>query len=253
MEMPNVHKCATLLLENDQLKKKLRRLKQQNMDLQCEVNDIKDKQRMDAMMKDFVTTRNMETQTDPPKALNTQTAAKKQEERSIQENEKVSKLLLMHNSLMKRYEKELKVNMQHVDAITTLNLKVNELEQKLREAQIKIHQGESKLQASRKTSGRRRTQSLSSEDDTELSTVLKEMQKVKKDRDRLVQDKRKLKDELKGLDHGFFEEVEDLKYALQQSGRLNQEYEKSLRKLCSQSGVPYPHPERRLPPPDPTQ
>ncbi len=28
----------------------------------------------------------------------------------------------MHNSLMKRYEKELKVNMQHVESITTLNV-----------------------------------------------------------------------------------------------------------------------------------
>ena len=39
---------------------------------------------------------------------------------------------------------------------------------------------------------------------------------------------------------GFFEEVEDLKYALQQSARLNSAYEKALRKLCSQFGVPLP-------------
>ena len=39
---------------------------------------------------------------------------------------------------------------------------------------------------------------------------------------------------------GFFEEIEDLKYALQQAARLNTAYEKALKKLCSQSGMPYP-------------
>jgi len=44
----------------------------------------------------------------------------------------------------------------------------------------------------------------------------------------------------------FFEEIEDLKFALQQSARLNKEYETVLRRTCSQFGVPYPHPERLL-------
>ena len=43
---------------------------------------------------------------------------------------------------------------------------------------------------------------------------------------------------------GFFDEVEDLKFALHQSRLLNQEYEKSLRRLCKQFGVPYPEPEK---------
>lgn len=43
---------------------------------------------------------------------------------------------------------------------------------------------------------------------------------------------------------GFFEEIEDLKYALVCSAKLNDEYEKSLRKLCSQFGVPFVAPCR---------
>lgn len=39
---------------------------------------------------------------------------------------------------------------------------------------------------------------------------------------------------------GFFEEIEDLKYALQQAARLNSAYEKALKQLCSQSGVAFP-------------
>ena len=39
---------------------------------------------------------------------------------------------------------------------------------------------------------------------------------------------------------GFFEEIEDLKYALQQAARLNSAYEKALKQLCSQCGVAFP-------------
>lgn len=39
---------------------------------------------------------------------------------------------------------------------------------------------------------------------------------------------------------GFFEEVEDLKYALQQAARLNSAYEKALKQLCSQYGLSFP-------------
>ena len=38
---------------------------------------------------------------------------------------------------------------------------------------------------------------------------------------------------------GFFEEVEDMKYALQKSARLNTEYEKALKKMCKQFGVQF--------------
>lgn len=45
---------------------------------------------------------------------------------------------------------------------------------------------------------------------------------------------------------GFFEEIEDIKYALQQSAKLNKVYEKTLRKMCMQFGVPYPNPEKAI-------
>jgi len=42
----------------------------------------------------------------------------------------------------------------------------------------------------------------------------------------------------------FFDEIEDLKFALQQSALLNKQYEAVLRRTCAQFGVPYPCPER---------
>jgi len=37
----------------------------------------------------------------------------------------------------------------------------------------------------------------------------------------------------------FFEELEDMKYALQQSIQLNQEYERALKRICKQTGLNY--------------
>lgn len=48
------------------------------------------------------------------------------------------------------------------------------------------------------------------------------------------------------LFQGFFEEIEDLKFALQQSALLNKEYEKVLRQMCQRFGIPYPNPEHIL-------
>lgn len=37
----------------------------------------------------------------------------------------------------------------------------------------------------------------------------------------------------------FFDELEDMKYALQQSTKLNHEYENILKRLCKQNGLNY--------------
>lgn len=41
------------------------------------------------------------------------------------------------------------------------------------------------------------------------------------------------------LDHSFFEELEDLKYALQQSNKLNGALDNALRAAAVNAGVPY--------------
>lgn len=42
------------------------------------------------------------------------------------------------------------------------------------------------------------------------------------------------------FDDGFFEEVNDLKFALQQANRLSEEYEKTIQMLTTQLGLSYP-------------
>lgn len=251
MDMPTIHECNRLTSENDQLRKKIKKLKRENGVLEKDLREIRDKIKLQEMMRQYVTTRDAQVQTDPPKHLfhGIYNPPKKVPEKTQSADyEKTNKLLTMHNSLMKRYEKELKTNMQHVETITTLNLKIHELEQKLKQAELKVKQNETDSSMSVRSRSRsfRRSRSKGSPRRLSASSLQTKFDQVKKERDRLVQDKKRLKNELKGLDHNFFDEIEDLKFALQQSAKLNKEYEKSLKKLCTKFGVPYPYPEAHL-------
>jgi hypothetical protein len=50
----------------------------------------------------------------------------------------------------------------------------------------------------------------------------------------------RMKQEIGSLDENFFEEIEDLKFALQQANNLNREYEKTVQILSNRLGIPYP-------------
>lgn len=50
----------------------------------------------------------------------------------------------------------------------------------------------------------------------------------------------RIKRELSVFDENFFEELEDLKYALQRANDLNREYEKTVQMLSNRLGIPYP-------------
>jgi len=116
-------------------------------------------------------------------------------------------------------------------------LENRDLEKKLHDAQSKIeelHKEKDALQTRINAVGIKKRLTPSKRD------LMAELRKVSQERDRLANERKKFKDELKMLDRGFFEEIEDLKYALQQAARLNSAYEKALKQLCSQSGVAFP-------------
>jgi hypothetical protein len=50
----------------------------------------------------------------------------------------------------------------------------------------------------------------------------------------------RMKKEISSLDENFFEEIEDLKFALQQANNLNREYEKTVQMLSTRLGIAYP-------------
>ncbi|KAI8771371.1 centrosomal protein of 290 kDa [Biomphalaria glabrata] len=144
---------------------------------------------------------------------------------------KTKKVLEMHSSLLQRYDKEVKLNMSYADTISELNVKLGETEQRLREEKEKCIRLERELIA---VKGKQMVC-----EDPVLRDVVGE-------RNKLAKENRRLKEELKGLDHNFFDEIEDLKFALLQSAKLNNGYEKELNKLCSQLGLPVPAPEKIL-------
>uniref|UniRef100_A0A2C9K9P7 Uncharacterized protein n=1 Tax=Biomphalaria glabrata TaxID=6526 RepID=A0A2C9K9P7_BIOGL len=146
---------------------------------------------------------------------------------------KTKKVLEMHSSLLQRYDKEVKLNMSYADTISELNVSV--VSQHVLLEKDYIYKSEYWLE--RELIAVKGKQMVC--EDPVLRDVVGE-------RNKLAKENRRLKEELKGLDHNFFDEIEDLKFALLQSAKLNNGYEKELNKLCSQLGLPVPAPEKIL-------
>ncbi|KFO81402.1 hypothetical protein N303_01612 [Cuculus canorus] len=160
----------------------------------------------------------------------------------------------MYNDLHKRYVKEIKTNQEQSETIKNLTIKIHELEQNLREQRQRIEQLECKKVSwkSSPVSGKR-SRTLEGEVTSRrdmskkkesccseyLELLLKEIKKLKKENAKLSTERRALRSELAGLDKDFFEEIEDLKLAVQESVKLNNQYEKCLKQISVMYGLPF--------------
>ncbi|KFV58356.1 hypothetical protein N328_09826 [Gavia stellata] len=159
----------------------------------------------------------------------------------------------MYNDLQKRYVKEIKTNQDQSEAIKNLTIKIHELEHNLQDQRQRIEQLECKKVSwkTRPVSGKRsrtpegQVTSLRDVSKKEsccskyLELLLKEIKKLKKENEKLSTERRALKNELAGLDKDFFEEIEDLKHAVQESVKLNNQYEKCLKQISVMYGLPF--------------
>ncbi|KAK3085412.1 hypothetical protein FSP39_002931 [Pinctada imbricata] len=268
--------AKNLTSENDLLRRKLWKVKKQRDEFSCELKEIKEKQKVENLLKSYATTRDVYVQTEPSRFWQPPQIKKKEESSQKLDVENANKLLSMHNQMMRRYEKEVRMNMNHVDTITELNLKVSDLEKKLKEERdevIRLNREVMNLEVKRARSvaksnvKQERSRSLSPEDNLKVKVRAvfkvghtprsglismesfqisggKSLEQLRSECGKMRKENDKLRKELRGLDLGFFEEIEDLKFSLQQSTKLNKEYEKTLRKLCMRFSVPYPHPEK---------
>ncbi|KAM6210446.1 uncharacterized protein WM294_000796 isoform 2-T2 [Sarcoramphus papa] len=221
MALPAVHKCLQLSDENEQLVKKLKKLHIKNKELEKNLGQIQEKLHLQQLMHDYVTSR---------------------------------ELLHMYNELQKRYVKEIKTNKEQSEAIKNLTIKIHELEHNLQEQRQRIEQLECK-KVSWKTSAVSGKRSRTPEGEVTscrdiskkkesccskyLELLLKEIKKLKKENEKLSTERRALKNELAGLDKDFFEEIEDLKHAVQESVKLNNQYEKCLKQISVMYGLPF--------------
>lgn len=233
------------------MRKRVRQLKQARDDVEEKLGVLVEKNKTEALLRAYCTTRDSSTQTEvrpwTSRGAHVILPTRPEPKSSEADLDKTNKMINMHAQLLRRYEKEVKQNMAHTDAISEMTVKVAALEKQLKEEQEKVTHLERQLWTLKgsKQSGKKKSEQwscggrVSGED-----SVLRE---VVADRNRLSRENKKLRHELKGLDKGFFDEVEDLKYALQQSTKLNKDYDTMLHKLCHQFGVPYPpHPQRIL-------
>lgn len=165
-----------------------------------------------------------------------------------------ARLLQLYNNLQKRYVKEMKTNQEQSETIRNLTMKIHELEHNLQEQKQRIEQLERNkvLWKTNAVSGKR-SQTLEGEivsrRDTSkrkesccskyLELLLKEIKKLKKENEKLSAERRALRKELAGLDKEFFEEIEDLKRAVQESVKLNNQYEKCLKQISVIFGLPF--------------
>ncbi|XP_014726336.1 PREDICTED: centrosomal protein of 290 kDa-like isoform X2 [Sturnus vulgaris] len=221
MALPVVHRCLQLTDENEQLIKKVKKLQIKNKELEKNLGQIQEQLYLQQFMHVCGSSR---------------------------------ELLQMYNELQKRYVKETKINKEQSEAIKNLTIKINELEHNLQEQRQRIEQLECK-KVSWKTSAvsGKRSQTpeggvtshrdISAKEESccsrYLELLLKEIKKLKKENGKLSAEKRALKNELAGLDKDFFEEVEDLKHAVQESMKLNNEYEKCLKQISVIYGLPF--------------
>ncbi|XP_048451922.1 centrosomal protein of 290 kDa-like isoform X2 [Rhincodon typus] len=218
MDMPPIHRCLQLFAENEHVQRKLKKLRLKNEQLESELSEVQGKLQMQQLMRDFVTTRD--------------------------------RLLQMYNALQKRYEKEIKTNKEQSEIISNLTMNIHELELQLVRSKQRIQQLEHTptVRRRRTPTPEHGTTSLKHKaggrkccsPDCIHAELLLEIERLQKDKNKLIKEKRNLKNELAGLDKGFFEEIEDLKYALQESAKLNKEYEKCLRTMCEKCGLPFP-------------
>nr|XP_013798034.1 PREDICTED: centrosomal protein of 290 kDa-like [Apteryx mantelli mantelli]XP_013798042.1 PREDICTED: centrosomal protein of 290 kDa-like [Apteryx mantelli mantelli] len=247
MALPSVHRCLQLSDENEQLLKKLKKLHIKNKELEKNLAQFQEKLHLQQLMHDYVTSRDVQVQTE------SQLWHKGGHNKDLNLESESVRLLQMYNNLQKRYMKEIKTNQEQSETIKNLTIKIHELEHNLREQRQRIEQLECK-KVSKKARAVSEKRSQTPEGEVTscrhiykkkesccskyLELLLKEIKKLKKENEKLSTERRALRNELAGLDKDFFEEIEDLKHAVQESVKLNNQYEKCLKQISAIYGLP---------------
>ncbi|KAK6491937.1 centrosomal protein of 290 kDa-like isoform X2 [Huso huso] len=228
MAVPSIHKCLQLCDENEHLQRKLKRFRQKNEILGTQLSEITAKLQLQQLIREYVTTRDVHVQTE---ARPWHRGGLKEDKTKQDTNQ----LLQMYNALQKRYEKEIKTNKEQSNAIVNLHVSFNTL------SFIKTC-----------LPGLELATIITASDTINCAIynlfflcfyfkdLLLEIEKLHKEKEKLSKERKMLKDELAGLDKDFFDEIEDLKYALQESSKLNKAYDNCLKQICVKYGLSFP-------------
>ncbi|XP_042689601.1 centrosomal protein of 290 kDa-like isoform X1 [Centrocercus urophasianus] len=248
MALPSVHRCLQLGAENEQLLRKMKKLQRKNKELEEDLAQIQGEGRQRQLARGHVTSRDVQIQTD------THVWRKGGYSKNLNLEGESARLLQLYSNLQKCYVKEMKTNQEQSETIRNLTMKICELEHSLQEQKQRIEQLERNkvLWKTHAVSGKRsRTlggEIVSHRDTSKkeesccskyIELLLKEIKKLKKENEKLSEERRALRKELAGLDKEFFQEIEDLKRAVQESVKLNNQYEKCLKQISVIFGLPF--------------
>ncbi|RDD47111.1 Centrosomal protein of 290 kDa [Trichoplax sp. H2] len=243
--LPALHSCVQLSAENELLRKKYKKLRSKYQQLVKEIGELKDKLKepSDVGKSCKVVKRSVHTQTIPSvgKSNSTQKFINKMTKPTPvidSQTESINRLLAVHNNLMKKYQRELKNSTNQIEQITSLTFEKQEVQQQLNLCQEKIKALEKERTVREEQLAKAGL--VSAKDFETRAALTSKLSIITKENTKLSEENHKLRTELEGIDKEFFDEIEDLKFALQQASSHNIEYEKTLRKLCSQFGLPYP-------------
>ncbi|XP_073187726.1 uncharacterized protein [Lepidochelys kempii] len=198
--------------ENEQLLKKLKRLRRKNQQLENDLAQIQEKLQLEQLMHDCVTSRDVQVQTESH--LWHKGAGSHNKEMKVASES--ARILQMYNNLQKRYDREIKTNQEQSETIKNLSIKIHELEHQLQGQKQRIEQLECK-KVSQKDNAVSGVRTPTAEREITLShgcickkkgacsckylvLLLLEIQKLKKKNEKLSRERRMQRNELPGLD-----------------------------------------------------
>lgn len=232
-DIPPIHVCHALSSQNEILTEKYDKLKKSYKKLHAEMLELKEDLMRVRMEKEYCS-----RDAGMPQNVSVENIGSLKDGTSGKVKvETTEKLLQLNNQLLKQFEKGNKQLKNSEKKIVKYEQEKEKLQNDLFEANKQVSHlkkqladKEDKFQA---LNGKLKILGRSKKD---FSGQLNDM---KKEKEQLANENTKLKGELKGIDESFFDEIEDMKYALQQSAKLNTEYERALRRLCKQYGMNY--------------
>ncbi|XP_066482250.1 uncharacterized protein [Tiliqua scincoides] len=248
MALPAIHKCLRLNQENQELLKKLRHARLRNKQLEYDLAHMQDQ--LHGQKKLMPTKKDVLVQTEMRLCERGDGSNYKGHEIATEN----ARVLQMYKNLQKKYNKGLKTNQEQNGTIATLSSKINELECQLKVANQKMKELESKkisakvnaVPGVKASAAQRKVSSYKCMCKRKggcscryLDQLLFEVQHLKIENEKLSKERRMLRNELAALDKDFFDEIEDLKYALQEAMKLNNQYERFLKQLRSTYGITF--------------
>ncbi|KAL8182329.1 UNVERIFIED_CONTAM: hypothetical protein K2H54_053351 [Gekko kuhli] len=244
MTLPSIHRCLELNQENELLHKKLRHVRLKNKQLEHDLGQTQEQLcAQNKFLPVCVTKKDVQVQTE----IHLWNKGDRVCSRLHEVAKENARLRQLYNNLQRRHNNEMKISQEQNETISLLSVKINELEQQLQLARQKRKELESKKGTQEgKTAVRRKTslhkcvcKKNGGCSCRYLDQLLLEIQQLKKENEKLSRERRMLRNELAALDKDFFDEIEDLKYALQESLHLNDQYEKCLKQLSSTYGITF--------------